>query len=107
MLTDVCDNTIATEKAFIAKISESSNIGTTIVGISKDFRSETCEQLTEVRGFNYFCAVESGDLQLYLSDRFDYNFFVCTRNTVISIESDDIESIKAYGTCDQKRTYVK
>ena len=55
MLTDVEDNSFEHAKDFISTI-EKSSIHTTIIGISDDFRSEVCEALIEVKGFNYFCA---------------------------------------------------
>jgi hypothetical protein len=56
------------------------NINTSIIGVSTDFRSETCEKLIEVKGFNYFCAIKDSDLQTYLVDRFDFIFFPCVQN---------------------------
>jgi hypothetical protein len=93
MLTDVNDNSVANEKILIDQISSEESINTTIVGVSSEFRSITCEELVEVKGFNYFCAVENSDLQTYLADRFDYNFFPCVQRVEIGIESEMIDSI--------------
>lgn len=57
MLTDVQDNSVMNEKALIDQISSQDNINTTIIGVSSEFQSTTCEDLVEVKGFNYFCAV--------------------------------------------------
>lgn len=57
MLTDVDDNSVQNEKILIDKISSQDNINTTIIGVSSNFKSTTCEDLVEVKGFNYFCAV--------------------------------------------------
>lgn len=65
MLTDVGDNSILTERQFIEDVS-STDIHVTVIGISDDFRSSTCEQLNNIKGFNYFCAVEQEDLKKYL-----------------------------------------
>ena len=56
MITDVCDNSIAGENKFIDEAS-SASIHLTIIGVSSDFRSETCESLKNIKGFNYFCAI--------------------------------------------------
>ena len=56
MLTDVNDNSVAGEELLIKKISET-GVSTTIIGVSSDFKSETCEKLIKVKGFNYLCAV--------------------------------------------------
>jgi hypothetical protein len=66
MLTDVCDNSIKGEKAFIELASQESNINLTIVGVSNDFQSHVCESLKDIRGFNYFCAVNQGDIKKYI-----------------------------------------
>ena len=84
MLTDVNDNSIATTNDFIRKVSET-NIHTTIIGISDDFKSDICEQLTEIRGFNYFCATETEDLKKYLFENFDWTFFPSSHDIEISI----------------------
>lgn len=107
MLTDVCDNSVANEHLLIKDISETNMVGTTIIGVSSDFRSETCEKLKEVRGFNYFCAVENADLKTYLADRFDYTFFPCAENITIKLISDKITGIKVYGSADEDQTYEK
>jgi len=57
MLTDVCDNSLADEKDFIEKASSETGTTLTIVGISDEFKSDVCESLKNVKGFNYFCAV--------------------------------------------------
>ncbi len=54
---------------------------TTIIGISDEFQSSTCECLCEVKGFNYFCAVDDLDLAKHLVDHFDYTFFPSSYDT--------------------------
>jgi hypothetical protein len=66
MLTDVGDNSIKGEKDFIELASQESNIYLTIVGVSNDFQSQVCESLKDIRGFNYFCAVNEGDIKKYI-----------------------------------------
>jgi Mg-chelatase subunit ChlD len=99
MLTDVGDNSLATERNFIEKVSEN-DINVTIVGISDDFRSSTCEQLSNVRGFNYFCAVETSDLNKYLFENFDFTFFPCAYDIEVTLESNDVKFFNVYGTSD-------
>lgn len=64
MLTDVNDDMGLAAEFVQARSAE--GLHTTIVGISDDFRSETCQRLAEVRGFNYFCATEDADLKRHL-----------------------------------------
>jgi hypothetical protein len=61
-------------------LAEVYKIYTTVVGISDDFRSDLCENLKNVKGFNYMCAVEDTDLIKYLVNQFDYTFFPFLEN---------------------------
>lgn len=42
MLTDVGDNSVANEHQLIKDISNNTEVSTTIIGVSSDFKSETC-----------------------------------------------------------------
>lgn len=84
MLTDVEDNSISNAHQFVHEV-ENSGIHTTIVGISDYFRSEYCEKLIEVRGFNYFCATEVDDLSKYMFENFAYTFFPSNFDIEISV----------------------
>jgi len=75
MLTDVNDNSLASERQFLEKASAETGITLTIVGISDEFRSEVCEELKNVKGFNYFCAVNQEDIKKYVFETFDFGFF--------------------------------
>jgi hypothetical protein len=66
MLTDVGDNSFADEKLFIEQASMETGINLTVVGISTEFRSSVCEELKNVKGFNYFCAVNQNDIKKYV-----------------------------------------
>lgn len=101
MLTDVGDNSLATEQNFIEKVSQE-DIHVTIIGISDDFRSSTCEKLSNVKGFNYFCAVEHSDLKKYLFENFDYTFLPCAFDIEVSLESEDVKYFNVYGTADSE-----
>jgi len=89
MLTDVNDNSMENEDEFVRDLSTSA-IHCTVVGISDQFRSSTCEKLIKTKGFNYFCATEDSDLQKYLVDNFDYTFFPIAFKVSIEVESKDI-----------------
>lgn len=101
MLTDVCDNE-GINPAFIAKVGES-DIHTTVIGISEEFQSATCERLVEFRGFNYFCAVEDEHLKKYLFECFDYTFFPANYDVRIELESTNVACFQVFGTPDSKR----
>lgn len=57
MLTDVADNSIGGGLKFIDEASTDDNIHLTVIGISNEFKSNTCDALKNVKGFNYFCAI--------------------------------------------------
>lgn len=43
MLTDVGDNSVSGAKHFVSEVSEAHSIHVTIIGVSDDFKSSTCE----------------------------------------------------------------
>ncbi len=79
-----------------------SGINTTIIGVSDEFNSKLCEKLIDIKGFNYFCAVEDIDLQKHLVDHFDYTLFLSTLDMEIIVESEDIIQLEVFGTPDYK-----
>ncbi len=104
MLKDVCDNSVAGEEKLIQDISNA-GVSTTIIGVSTDFQSSTCQKLIKIKGFNYMCAVQETDLQTYLVDQFDYTFFPCVQNVKITIKSQAIQSIQVFGSVDHDVAY--
>ncbi len=104
MLTDVGDNSMANAKDFIEKVAHSDNIHTTIIGISDDFVSSTCESMNEIEGFNYLCATEVDDLKKYLFENFNFTFFPANYDIQIELlDNKNVQSIEVFGTVDSKR----
>jgi hypothetical protein len=81
---------------------QSSGINTTIIGISDDFNSKTCERLNNVKGFNYFCAVEDSDLIKFVVDHFDYTFFPSAYNIEITLSCPGVLNLEVFGTPDSE-----
>lgn len=106
MITDVNDNSIETTNKFIEEMS-ASGINTTIIGVSEEFESSICEKLIEIRGFNYFCAVETDDLKKYLFENFDWTFFPSTYDMEITLCSDNVKFFEVFGSpdADKVKTY--
>lgn len=77
-----------------------SGINLTVVGISTDFRSHVCEDLKNVKGFNYFCAVNEDDIKKYVFETFDFGFFPAAYSLEITISSEDLESFEVFGVPD-------
>jgi hypothetical protein len=109
MLTDVCDENFEQYKSFVEESAEKNRINTSIIGISTDFRSESCESLKDIKGFNYFSAVNQEDIRKYVLETFDFGFFPSASNISITIDSPDIASIEVFGTPDSDKveTYRK
>lgn len=101
LITDVMDDQFTSSKALIETLAEEHQIHTTIIGISSDFQSQYCENLVQIRGFNYFCAVEDLDLMKFVVDQFDYTFFPFAFNTTLRLESStNLLGLEIYGTPD-------
>jgi hypothetical protein len=100
MLTDVGDNSIAGSLAFVSEASKDDNIHLTIVGISNDFRSETCEVLKNVKGFNYFCAINNADIKKHIFEEFNFNFLSVAHHVEISLEAENVMSFETFGAPD-------
>lgn len=103
MLTDVCDEDFSSYRSFVEECAEKNRINTSIVGISTDFKSESCEVFKEIKGFNYFCAVNQEDIKKYVLETFDFGFFPSASNAQITIDSKDIASIEVFGTPDSDK----
>ena len=69
------------------------NIHTSIIGISTEFQSQSCEVFKDIKGFNYFCAVNQEDIKKYVFETFDFGFFPSVTNIQVDIESEDIGGI--------------
>ena len=100
MLTDVCDHSISNYRNFIEETANVNNIHTSIIGISTDFQSQACEVFKDIKGFNYFCAVNQDDIKKYVFETFDFGFFPSATNIEIGIESEDISGFEVFGTPD-------
>ena len=92
MLTDVGDNSIAGSLQFVSEASKEDNIHLTIVGISNQFRSQTCEALKNVKGFNYFCAINDVDIKKNIFEEFNFNFLSVVHHVEIQLQSNQILS---------------
>ena len=99
MITDVCDNSLSGSNDFVQKASET-NIHLSIVGVSSSFRSETCEKLKNIKGFNYFSAVNEEDLMKYIFHTFDFGFFPAAHDIELNIKANNLKSFQVYGSTD-------
>lgn len=105
IISDVEDNSVTQSVKLIQRAAVKENVHLSIVGISADFNSQTCEALKDTKGFNYFCAVDIDDILKYLFETFDYAFFPSASNLKITLESDGLRSIEVFGTPDADKLY--
>jgi hypothetical protein len=103
MLTDVCDEGISSHREFVEQTANADNIHTSIIGISTEFQSQACEVFKEIKGFNYFCAVNQEDIQKYVFETFDFGFFPSASNVQIDVDSADIAGFEVFGTPDSDK----
>jgi hypothetical protein len=95
------DDQFSSNRKVIENLADEYNIHATIIGISKDFESRYCENLIDIKGFNYFCVVEDLDLTKFVVDQFDYTFFPFAFNTKLKMDKiDGLSGLKIYGTPD-------
>lgn len=73
-------------------------IYTSVVGIGINFNAELTEMITKVTGANYFCITKGADIQKRLVDEFHWNFFPCSFNVRLQIQSGDFTVVDMYGT---------
>jgi hypothetical protein len=103
LLTDVEDGSFEHQKAFISEAAEKEGINTTVVGISTSFRSNICEKLKYVRGFNYFCAVNEEDIKKYVFETFDFGFFPAAYDIQVQLSSSNVKSLEVFGSPDAEQ----
>ena len=104
MITDVCDESFSGQKEYITNMAEKNNIHLTIIGVSNEFKSQICEKFTEIKGFNYFCAVKESDLKQYIEDTFCTGFFPNAVNIKVRLYSKGLKQIQVYGAPDSQKT---
>ena len=66
MLTDVCDEGLSKQREVVETAANLHKIHTSIIGISTSFQSQACEVFKDIKGFNYFCAVNQEDIKKYV-----------------------------------------
>ena len=57
----------------------------------------------EIKGFNYFCAVNQEDIKKYVFETFDFGFFPSASNVVINLDSEEVTEIEVFGTPDSDK----
>ena len=97
MVTDVCDNSVEGVRAFIEEASKSTMF-VTIIGISSEFQSGTCERMKDIKGFNYFSAIDDEDLMKHIFHNFDFVYFPIAHHVSLRLKTDNVKSIEVFGS---------
>jgi len=74
------------------------NIHTTFVGMGVDFNTEIVEEITSVRGANYFSVHSAEQFEERMDDNFEYMVTPLVYNLELEVESDGYEIEKVYGS---------
>ena len=73
-------------------------IHTTFIGIGVDFNTELIEQITKVRGTNYYSVHSAADFKERMVDEFEFMVTPLVFDLVLSLEADGYKIIKVYGS---------
>ena len=100
-ITDAMPNSGETsEKGLFGKIRELAldRVYTTFVGVGVDLNSELINELTKVRGANYYAVHSALDFKRRLADEFDYMVTPLVFNLDLVVEAPGYEIAKVYGS---------
>ncbi|MFC7231914.1 VWA domain-containing protein [Saliphagus sp. GCM10025308] len=70
----------------------------TVVGIGVDFNAELVDQLTRVRGANYYSVHSTDEFERRLGEEFEYMVTPLVYDLSLELEADDYEVARVYGT---------
>lgn len=73
-------------------------IFTTFIGIGVDFNTELVEQITKVKGANYYSVHSAGEFRRRMSDEFDYMVTPLVFDLELKLEASGYEIDKVYGS---------
>jgi len=109
-LTDAMPNIGDTsEDGFLGMIKKNSerSIYTTFIGIGVDFNTELVEQITKVRGANYYSVHSSEEFMERMVDEFEYMVTPLVFDLELSLESDGYEIKQVYGSPESNKATGK
>lgn len=101
VITDAMPNVGTTSKQGLLKyVEENSNKGiyTSFIGVGVDFNTEVIENLSNVRGSNYYSISSKDQFEKILSEDFDYMVTPLVFDLNLDVESNGYEIEGIYGT---------
>lgn len=100
-MTDAMPNLGETDDdSLLGKMEEKAedSIHTTFVGMGVDFNTEIVEEITSVRGANYFSVHSAEQFENRMDENFEYMVTPLVYNLELEVESDGYEIEKVYGS---------
>ena len=100
-ITDAMPNLGDTdEDSLLGRMEENAedSIHTTFVGMGVDFNTEIVEEITSVRGANYFSVGSAEQFEDRMDENFEYMVTPLVYNLELEVESDGYEIEKVYGS---------
>lgn len=102
-LTDAMPNMGNTNEEnllFMTKDNADNKIYTTFIGIGLDFQTELIEEITKVKGANYYSVKSSKDFKKRMDDEFEYMVTPLVFDLVLRLDSQGFDIEKVYGSPD-------
>lgn len=106
VITDAMPNIGRTYKSELLeyiKKNADNKIGTTFIGVGVDFNTELIEELSKVRGANYYSVHDSKSFKDRMSKEFEYMVTPLVYDLSMKLESENYSIEKVYGTNEADR----
>ena len=103
VITDAMPNigeTTNNELLSMMRKAQISNINTTFIGVGVDFNTDVVKNITNVRGANYYKISSEEEFKKRMSEEFDYMVTPMIYDLNMTLDSDNFEVVKIYGTDD-------
>jgi len=100
-LTDAMPNTGAIdENSLLGMLSKNSDVGlyTTFIGIGLDFNTQLIEEITKIKGANYYSVHSSSDFKERMDEGFEFMVTPLVFDLKLELEAKGYEIEKVYGS---------
>jgi Ca-activated chloride channel family protein len=100
-LTDAMPNIEETSETGLFKILKDNadrGVYSTLIGIGVDFNSQLVENITKIRGANYYSVHSAGEFKERMDDEFDFMVTPLVFDLLLSLNATGFEIEKVYGS---------
>ena len=101
VITDAMPNYGVTSKdSLMGYVNENAidGIYTTFIGVGVDFNTKLIEEITNVKGANYYSVHTSKDFKERMGEQFEYMVTPLVFDLALNLESEDYEIVAVYGS---------